>query len=149
MARNYLQGRFSPVYPDKYVGDVSNIIYRSSWEKKFMIWADNNRNIIRWCSEEIVVPYYDPTTNKNRRYFVDFMIEYINRSGETRKALIEVKPEYQTKPPVLKSKVTKRYITETFEYEKNKAKWSAAKEWCSLRGLEFVVLTEKHLGIKK
>ena len=50
------QGRFKPRNPGKYKGDPSNIIYRSSWEKKFMLWCDCNLNVLEWGSEEIVIP---------------------------------------------------------------------------------------------
>ena len=146
---NYLQGKYNVINKDKYVGDVNNVVYRSSWEKRVMLWMDNNPNVLKWGSEEIIIPYYDPSTNGQRRYFPDFIMQYKDRAGNVKKALIEIKPEYQTKPPVAKSKVTKRFIMETMEYEKNKSKWAYARQWCIERGLEFVVLTEKHLGIKK
>jgi hypothetical protein len=33
-------------------------------------------------------------------------------------------------------------------YAVNQSKWKAAKEWCADRMLEFIVITEKELGIK-
>jgi hypothetical protein len=48
----YIQGYYTPKNPAKYVGDKSTIYYRSSWEKKFMVWADSNPNVIHWNSEE-------------------------------------------------------------------------------------------------
>jgi hypothetical protein len=32
-------------------------------------------------------------------------------------------------------------------YCKNRAKWEAAKDWCEDRRMEFLILTEDHLGI--
>ena len=57
MTRNYKQGLFSPRNPKKYMGDPTNIVYRSGWEKRVMDWADGNSNVLRWSSEEVVIPY--------------------------------------------------------------------------------------------
>ena len=43
--KSYYSGRFRPSNPGKYKGDPTNIIYRSSWEKKVMIWCDVNSNV--------------------------------------------------------------------------------------------------------
>ena len=56
----YHQGRFHPQNPQKYKGDVNNIIYRSSWELKFMQWCDRNENIMEYGSEEFWIPYVSP-----------------------------------------------------------------------------------------
>ena len=36
------KGKYKPSYPQKYKGDPTNIIYRSLWERKFMVYCDNN-----------------------------------------------------------------------------------------------------------
>ncbi len=145
MARNYLQGKYTLQNKEKYVGDPTNIVFRSSWEKRFMLWADTNPNILRWNSEEVIVPYYDPSSDKERRYFVDFLIEFRTRDGLIKKALVEIKPEAQTKPPKPRTRITKAFIEETMTYNTNTAKWAYARKFCSDRGLDFVILTEKHL----
>ena len=149
MARNYHQGKYRPINPEKYVGDIGNIVFRSSWERKFMWWADNNANVLKWGSEEIVIPYLSPLDGRMHRYFVDFIIMYKDRQGNIKKALIEVKPKSQTiKPELTKRKKKKVFLEESIEYAKNTAKWSAARDWCADRGVSFVILTEKELGIK-
>jgi len=146
----YHQGRFTPQNPEKYKGDYTNIIYRSSWEVDFMRWCDRNSNILEWGSEEFFIPYYDPTTNKVRRYFPDFIIKVQENDGSIKKYIIEVKPERQTKPPTQSpNKKRKTYITEALTYEKNLAKWKAAREFCDDRGIIFKIITESHLGRKK
>jgi hypothetical protein len=53
-------------------------------------------------------------------------------------------------PPTPKtsgSKPTKKYLREVATYGINMAKWNAAKEYCDNRNWQFVVLTEKELGI--
>ena len=96
MAHNYKQGFFKPQNPKKYIGDPTNIVYRSGWEKRVMDWADTNPNVTRWCSEEIVIPYISPVDNRPHRYFVDFYVEAIRKDGQTAKMLLEVKPKAQT-----------------------------------------------------
>lgn len=142
------KGKFQPSYPRKYKGDPTNIIYRSLWERKFMVYCDTNENILEWGSEEIVVPYKSPVDNRFHRYFPDFYIKYKDANGKIKKSLIEIKPFRQTQEPKVQKRKTKGYIYEVVEYAKNQAKWSAAKEWCLDRGYEFKVLTENELGIK-
>lgn len=144
----YHQGKFHPRNPDKYKGDSRNIVYRSSWELKFMRYCDRKDNILEWGSEEFFIPYFDPTTNKVRRYFPDFIVKIKESSGVIKKYLIEVKPKRQTlEPKQSKGKRKKTYINEVLTYSKNVAKWKAAKEWCDDRRIEFKIITEDELGI--
>jgi hypothetical protein len=147
---NYHQGRFHPQNPEKYKGDYRNIIYRSSWELDFMRWCDRNLNILEWGSEEFFIPYLDPTTNKVRRYFPDFIMKVKESNGDIKKYIIEIKPERQTRPPTQSpNKKRKTYITEALTYEKNLAKWNAAQEFCNDRNIIFKIITESELGRKK
>ena len=93
------KGKYSPSYPKKYKGDPTNIVYRSLWERKFMVYCDNNENILEWGSEEIVLPYRSPIDNKIHRYFPDFYIKYKDVSGRIKRSLIEIKPLSQCSPP--------------------------------------------------
>lgn len=138
---------YVPINPQKYSGDVSNIICRSNWERKFAIWCDRNPAIIRWSSEETVIPYICPTDNKLHRYFVDFKIRVKQPDGVERVFLIEIKPKKQTAPPEFPGRRTKRYLAESYTFIKNQAKWEAAKKWAENRGWEFKIITEKELGV--
>lgn len=149
MAHNYKQGFFKPQNPKKYMGDPTNIVYRSGWEKRVMEWADTQPGVVRWSSEEIVIPYKSPVDNKYHRYFVDFYVETVGRDGQTRKLLLEVKPKAQTLEPKKQSRKTKRYITEVVTYGVNQAKWKAADEYCKDKGWEFMLITEEQLFNKK
>lgn len=144
----YHQGRFHPQNPEKYRGrDINNIIYRSFWELKFMRYCDRNSAILEWGSEEFFIPYLDPTTNTVRRYFPDFIMKVQESSGKIKKYVIEVKPKRQTIPPIPGKKKRKTLISEAITYEKNMAKWKAAREWCADRLIEFKIITEDELGI--
>ena len=141
------KGIFSPKFPQKYKGDVSKIIWRSTWELRVMKWLDMNINVIEWNSEEVVIPYFDPTKGKYRRYFPDFVIRVRLPDNRIKTYMLEVKPLYQTKEPQKKKRVTKKYINEVTAWSTNEAKWSQAKEYCADRGWEFKLITEKELGL--
>ncbi len=143
------KGKYKPRVPSKYKGDPTNIIYRSLWERKFMVYCDSTTNILEWGSEEIVLPYRSPIDNKVHRYYPDFYIKVRESTGKIKRYLIEVKPKKQTIAPKVQKKKTKSYIYEVYEYAKNQAKWKAAKEYCKDRLWEFKVLTENELGIVK
>ena len=66
--------KFTPTNPNKYSGDPTNIIMRSSWETKFANWCDMNPSVVTWKSEETIIPYRCQTDNRIHRYFVDFQI---------------------------------------------------------------------------
>ena len=148
VARHYNKSKYKPQYPNKYKGDPTNIICRSSWERKFARYCDLNENVLEWQSEEFCIPYRSPIDNKVHRYFPDFFIKYKDANGRIKSSLIEVKPLRQCAPPPKPKRQTKKYLGEAFEYAKNQAKWAAAKEYCKDRMWEFKVLTEKELGIK-
>lgn len=145
----YYQGRFKPRNPSKYIGDPTNIVYRSGWELKLMSHLDKHPRVVRWASEEVVIPYRSPIDGKIHRYFMDFYVEQINKDGNKEKLLIEVKPKAQTKPPKRPANVkNKRYINEVKTWGVNQAKWKAAQEVCLDKGWKFQIFTEDELGIK-
>ena len=141
------KGKYYPSFPRKYKGDPTNIIYRSLWERKFMVYCDKNQNILEWASEEIAIPYRSPIDNRVHRYFPDFYMKVKETNGKIKNYVIEVKPAKQTKPPAKPKRQTKGYIREAYEYARNQAKWKMAKEFCADRQWEFKVVTEKELGI--
>ena len=142
------KGKYKPSFPDKYHGDVTNIIYRSLWERKFCVYCDTNEKIIEWSSEEKCVPYRSPLDGKIHRYFPDFLIKVKESDGSIKKYMIEIKPSKQTVPPPKPKRQTQKYISEVYEYAKNQSKWESAREWCADHGYEFKIITESHLGIK-
>jgi hypothetical protein len=137
----YKQGFFRPLNREKYRGDPTNIVWRSSWELKVMSVLDQNPDVVQWSSEEVIVPYRSPLDQRVHRYFIDFFVK--KRNGET--ALIELKPHTQTLPPKPGKKRKKTQINEVKTYMVNQAKWQAAKRYCDERKWQFIVLTEKEL----
>lgn len=146
--RTYIQGYYTPKNPEKYVGDISEIIYRSSWEKKFMQWCDKNSSVIQWNSEGLAIPYYSKIEDKQRRYFVDFIIKVRSADDQIKTLLIEIKPEAETKPPRPRKRQTKNYIMEQYTFQVNMDKWEAAREFARKHDMKFTILTEYDLGIK-
>ena len=141
------RGKYYPSFPRKYKGDPRNIIYRSLWERKFIVYCDKNTKILEWGSEEIALPYISPHDSRVHRYFPDFYIKVQENTGKIKRYLIEVKPLKQTTKPKRPKRQTKGYIREAFEYARNQAKWKAAREYCADRMWEFKVITEKELDI--
>ena len=142
------KGRYTPKNPKKYKGDYHNIVYRSLWERKFMVYCDNSDNILEWGSEEVIIPYLSPWDGKLHRYFPDFYIKVRQASGNIKKFIIEVKPKKQTRPPEPVHRKTKKWLNEVKTYSINEAKWKSASEWCSNNDMEFKILTEDELGIR-
>lgn len=132
-------GRYKVSNPKKYKGDYTNVIYRSLWEKSAFKWCDQNPNVKSWCSEEVVIPYLYEVDQKYHRYFMDLKITIDNRT-----ILVEIKPESQTVPPTGQRR-TKRYLSESLEYVKNRCKWKAASNYAKDRGWEFQIWTENTL----
>ena len=67
-------GKYYPTNSEKYIGDIHNIIYRSSWEQRFCQYCDINPNITKWSSEPTDIPYWSPIDKKEHKYFVDYYI---------------------------------------------------------------------------
>lgn len=140
------RGIYKPENPKKYIGDATQIVYRSLWERKLMRYCDKNEKVLKWASEEISIPYYNPVKKRVAKYFPDFYMEYIDKDNKKKKVLIEVKPAKETKPPQYKRRTKNVLIAEAM-FEQNTAKWKAAREFCMDQGWEFRIMTEKELGV--
>lgn len=138
------RGKFTPQNRTKYLGDASNIVWRSLWERKFMKYCDETPGILKWASEEFHVPYISPVDSRPHRYFPDFYLEVQSNSG-LRHFVIEIKPQSQSVMPATPKRRTKRYLAEVMTFAINQAKWEACKSFCHDRGWTFLVLTEQHL----
>ena len=141
------KGKYTPKHPKKYKGDPNRIVYRSLWERKFMVYCDTSDAILEWGSEEIIIPYLSPIDGRIHRYFPDFYIKIKQADGSYKKMVIEVKPKKQCKPPKEPTRKTKKWYKEQKAWGINSAKWKYANEWCSNNNMEFKILNEDHLGI--
>ena len=101
-------GKFKPKNYKKYRGNPTKIYYRSLWERRFMIYCDNNPAILEWGSEELIIPYLSPVDKKIHRYFPDFYIKYMDKKGKVIREIIEVKPKKFLSPPTKQKKKDKK-----------------------------------------
>jgi len=98
--------------------------YRSGWEQKYMVYLDENPDVIMWTYEKLVIEYISNNkTKKVRKYYPDFQIEY--KDGH--KVIVEIKPS--------------RKLSQSSVIKKIKA----AKEWCTAHDLTYKILTEIEL----
>lgn len=138
MARKYKQGIFVPENPQKYAGNLSNIVYRSGWEMGVFKWCDLNPDVIMWASEEVCVPYVGPD-EKVHKYFIDLALKY--RTGAM--VLVEIKPKSQTREPeARRGKKKSTLLEETQTFLTNEAKWKAAGAFAEKRGMTFQIWHE-------
>ncbi len=121
-----IRGKYKVKDKSKFLGKRSQI-YRSMWERRFMIYCDKSDKILKWDSEGLHIPYVSPKDDKWHNYYPDFYIHYIDKNGTQRETIVEIKPNYQKR------------------YKVNKAKWESAQEYCKENNYEFKVLTEKEL----
>lgn len=148
-AHNYYQGKYRVINPEKYVGDAKDVVFRSLWERKFMVWCDTNQSVLKWGSEIYPIQYYSKVDQKIHRYFIDFFVQIRRVDNSIHNLAIEIKPFSQTQPPTKGKKKEKTYIRECLTYQVNQDKWTAAREWAAKNGFEFIILTEYELGFAK
>jgi hypothetical protein len=161
------QGYYKVQNREKYVGDPSLVIYRSSWEYTFCRWCDYSPSILRWSSEPLRVPYYDrvskleevkrqgldPNNPKNwviKYYNTDYWIEVSQGDGSSKKMFVEIKPASKLKKPIppgegASLKEIRRFNMLAKEYLINEAKFAALKAWAEKNGSQFWVFTEETL----
>ena len=147
------KGKFRPKNPTKYKGDPTKIIYRSLWEFKVFKWMDSHPDVIWWQSEEVIVPYRSPIDGKIHRYYPDVVVHKRDGAGQPQTIMIEIKPSSQCIPPDIKNnnktktgRISRIYLNEVKTWGVNEAKWKAAKNFCADRGLQWTIMTEKHIS---
>jgi hypothetical protein len=138
MANKFHRSMYLVKNKAKYIGRRAPIC-RSSWESTFCMFLDMHPSVLQWASEAIAIPYRDPLTNKEKRYFPDFFMVYVDTTGKKHAELIEIKPSTQTGQKKTKSKLNQAQII------KNHAKWSAALQYCAKNGIQFRLLTENEI----
>ncbi len=129
----FAQGIYEIKNPQKYVG-LGKPRYRSGWELTFMMFCDNNPNVLQWASESVRIPYRNPLTGKQTIYVPDFMVVYQDKTGKQVAEMVEIKPAKETllennKRP---SQRTRAVIAV------NHAKWQAAHTFVSAWALRSV-----------
>lgn len=114
--RRFKEGFF---HSDKMNKDIH---YRSSWERDVMICFEKCQDIIEYYGDNYLsIPYELGGVSKN--YWPDFFVKFSNGNYY----VIEIKPKDQTQQIL------------------NLAKWKFAIQYCSQRGWNFQVWTEKFI----
>jgi hypothetical protein len=146
-------GKYFPNNPEKYIGDIHNIIYRSSWERKFCQYCDINPNILKWSSEPLAIPYWSPVDKKEHKYYVDYYIQVKKADQSIENWFIEIKPENQydlsKRPQEPTGNLTEKKIRGYNEKLKtwiiNRAKFEAATRFAEARGYKFGAINESFI----
>ena len=136
---NWAQGFYEVKNTEKYIGNHKPR-YRSGWELTFMQFCDNNKNVLKWASEAMRIPYRHPLTGKMTMYVPDFFVVYVNRFNQQVAEVVEIKPKKQS---IIESKVAN--AKDRIIVAINHAKWAAAKAYCKQNGFIFRVVTEDDL----
>ena len=162
---NYNQGNYIPKNKDKVLklNNQGGIYFRSSWEKKIMIWLDNKKEIIKWGAECLRIPYQmthyknGDAKVKEHSYFPDFYYELRGSDGVLKQVVAEVKPMKEYKMTVALDEGVLSIPEQTkklknFEYDfkmaqRNLEKWKTMIAWCEKKGYEFIVITEETPGL--
>jgi|TARA_R110002096_G_scaffold243424_1_gene435568 hypothetical protein len=134
--------KYKPINISKYIGNPKNIICRSLWERRVCRYLDENSNVLKWGSEELIIPYFSPIDRKMHRYYPDFIVEKVSKKGSVETLVIEVKPKRQTIKPEKKKKKEKTFLKECITFSINEAKWKAAEKLCRENEWQFIILTE-------
>lgn len=141
----YEQNYYILKNPEKYRGNKSKIIYRSSYEKRFCQYCDMSEKIISWSSEPLSIMYTSIADGRRHKYWLDFWIKY----EDGREFIIEVKPNNKLKKPRKPSKKTSKslenYNYKLKEYLTNYSKFKAAAEFARQSGIEFIIVDENFL----
>lgn len=146
MARNYQQGVYTLKNRDKYIG-TKDPRYLSSFELRTWEWCDRSPAVLKWGAEVVVVEYFNPVKNRKARYIVDLYLKYVNKRGEIKEEIIEIKPHAQCSAPKKGrgKKAESTFIQESLTWATNSAKWEAAEKYATARGWAFRLLTEKSI----
>lgn len=131
----YSQGYVNPKSCKKLIDTSKPIIYRSSYEKRFMVWLEGCKRVAKWGSECICIPYLF-VDGKMHKYYPDYYVEFEDGT----RMLVEIKPYNQTHPPVNENAWAAK------EWARNSCKWKAAQEFCEAKGLQFKILTENTIN---
>lgn len=137
----YKQGYYENA--KKYVGPLP-IIYRSSYELRFIQKLELNPNVVKWSSENIQIPYLMRERQPNGKFKEvrhTYNIDYTVWLKDGTQYIIEVKPS--TMVPLNESQIRRNPVM-----YKNYMKWKYAIEWAKKNGFVFRVVTERDLETK-
>lgn len=113
--KNHCSGHFYSERQDK------NILYRSSYEHRFLSICEKNIEIKEFDTCHFSLPYN--FNDKKKNYIPDFKVSYINDTC----SLVEIKPFNLLHDP------------------QNRKKFETAEKFCQQNNFDFLLITEKDL----
>lgn len=135
----------------------------SGLELEYFRRFDMKENVLKWASEEVIVPYKKPIFEdstgrilkfETRKYITDVWLLIKRPSGELVEIVAEIKPLSQVekpKEPLRKTKKSmKNYINACCIWQINMMKWKSALEAIERlrkqgRNIYFQILTENKI----
>jgi hypothetical protein len=146
----FKQGYYKVENPHKYIGDLSKVIFRSSWEYKFMRYCDLTEKVISWSSEPVAIKYISPLDNRQHNYYIDFYTKIKLNESEVIEYLVEVKPikDYRSKPLLEGKRTPKKlqvYENELKTYLINNVKFETAQRFAESNNMKFIILNETNI----
>lgn len=132
------------VYPD---GILEPPAYKSSYEWSFMRFSEGSSKVVSWTCEPFSIPYFDVGTNKNRNYWIDFIIKTTNnetlwievKDSKELKAVNDFKKRYME---IKNPEIRMAFAHKNKKVAMNFAKWETARQVAKQNGVKFIVVTE-------
>jgi hypothetical protein len=148
--REFRQGIYRPLNKEKCLNKASSpVVFRSNLEARLFKILDMNPSVVKWSSEQTIIPYINPIKSKQSgkqeisRYFVDAYME-LKIDDSIKKYIVEIKPESQTKKPEASNRKKQSTILyENTMYAMNVAKWKAATEYAKKKNMDLNFLEGK------
>jgi hypothetical protein len=136
------KGFYNITNVSKYDGFNFKLRFLSTWELNYMVFCDYNPDIVKWSYERKIIRYYDPISNKVRRYKIDFMVKHKLKNGGFFTMLVEIKPKHQMFPPNHEKRIKnpKGYNNDLMIYNLNRAKWLSAKNYAINNNMKFFLV---------
>lgn len=121
-----LRGKYYLSHPEKNLKGSKYIVFKSKLEAMFIKFLDTSPDVMKWDYENPMntIQYYDPVQQKQRRYFIDFVM-WVRSGTCIREIWVEIKSSGETVPPK-KGRNTIVYNESLRTYATNLAKWKTA-----------------------
>jgi len=153
-------------HPEKYV-NVGNkpLVARSGLEMKCFSKIDQLTSVVKWSSENVVIPYQKPIFlnetdssvigTDQHKYYIDLWVCWKSETGGVVEMLVEIKPKSMCHPPKIPVNGNKKswlnYHSSNRQYLINKYKWVESVNLCRKmtasgnRSISFVIMTEEEI----
>ena len=105
--------------------------------------------VIQYSSEPIGIDYWNSVDKRQAKYWIDGWMKTMNREGQVREWLIEIKPNKFIKPPQAPNRLTEKqtwsYVRHAKAFVVNTDKFKEAKACARAHNMQFAIITENFL----